>query len=91
MKKFILFLIAIFCIGSFATIEAKPTSRYSTRYVKYQRTYKKNVRKMQKKSYKSTKCVSARDFGKFRSNLTGKVYNGRQSLSYINAHKKKCY
>jgi hypothetical protein len=87
MKKFILFLVAIFCISSFtSTIEAKPT-----RYYKYQRTYKKNVRKMQKKSYRHTKCVSSRDFGKFRSNLTGKVYNGVKPLSYVNARKKKCY
>ena len=86
MKKFILFLIAIFCIGSFITIEAKPT-RYSTRYVKYQKTYKKNLRKMQKRSYRSTKCVSAKDFGKFRSKLTGKVYNGRQPLTYVDKKK----
>lgn len=87
MKRFILFLVAIFCISSFAsTIEAKPN-----RYTQYQKTYKKNVRKMQRKSYKRTKCVSSKDFGKFRSNLTGKVYNGVQPLSYVNARKKKCY
>jgi hypothetical protein len=86
MKKFILFLIAIFCISSFtSTIEAKP----NTRYYKYHRTYKKNVRKMQKKSYKHAKRVSSRDFGKFRSNLTGKVYNGVKPLTYTNTHKKK--
>jgi hypothetical protein len=87
MKKFILFLIALFCIGSFtSTIEAKPT----TRYYKYQKTYKKNMRKMQKKSYRNTKCVSSKDFGKFRSKLTGKAYNGYPPLTYIN-HKKKCH
>jgi hypothetical protein len=84
MKKFILFLVALFCISSFtSTIEAKPT-----RYYKYQKTYKKNVRKIQRKSYKHTKCVSAKDFGKFRSNLTGKVYNGVQPLSYVIAGRK---
>lgn len=88
MKKFILFLIAIFCISGFtSTIEAKPNNRY----YKYQKTYKKNLRKMQKKSYKHTKCVSSKDFGKFRSKLTGKVYKGVQPLSYVNARKKKCH
>jgi hypothetical protein len=86
MKKFILFLIALFCISGFiSTIEAKPTT---TRYYKYQKTYKKNLRRMQKKSYRSTKCVSSKDFGKFRSNLTGKAYNGYPPLTYVN-HKKK--
>lgn len=87
MKKFILFLVALFCISSFtSTIEAKPN-----RYAQYQKTYKKNIRKMRKKSYRSTKCVSSKDFGKFRSNLTGKAYNGYPPLTYTNTHKKKCY
>ena len=85
MKKFILFLIAIFCISGFtSTIEAKPT-----RYAQYQKTVKRNAKRSTRKFKKHRR--TGKNYGRFKSHLTGKPSKGKQSLSYINAHKKKCY
>lgn len=85
MKKFILFLIAIFCISGFtSTVEAKPNQ-----YEQYQRQVKRSAKRSTRKFKKQHHI--GKNFGRFKSHRTGKPLCGVQSLSYINAHKKKCY
>ena len=86
MKKFILFLVAIFCISGFtSTIEAKPQNNIESMQKYLKRVTKRNTRKICKHNRRG------KNYGRFKSVLTGKPLKGQQSLSYINAHKKKCY
>lgn len=73
MKKFILFLIAIFCISGFtSTIEAK-----SNRYTQYQKSVKRNAKRSTRKFHKHRR---GKNYGRFKSNLTGKTLKGHQPL-----------
>jgi hypothetical protein len=86
MKRFILFFIAIFCINGFtSTIEAKPQNNIKICQKYLKRVTKRNTRKVCKHNRRD------KNYGRFKSVLTGKTLKGHQSLSYINTHKKKCY
>lgn len=73
MKKFILFLIAIFCINSFvSTIEAKPNS-----YKQYRKTIKCNAKRSFRKFHKHRR---GKNYGRFKSKFTNKTYKGHKPL-----------
>ena len=81
MKKIIVILITMLCIGSYTTIEA------NNKYVKYQNTIKKSA----KRSTRNFKKHKRNNNGRFISLRNGKSLHGVLSLDYQKMYNKKCY